>query len=344
MVRRRLTFAERMEISTGSKAGWGVRRIASHLGRCPSVVSRELRRNSTKTRGYQAVTADVKAQRQRSRPQVRKVAKDPVLEARVNADLAASWTPNEIAGRLRLEAADPTVERMANSPDAQGRTVSGEAIYQYIYAIPRGELAKRGIFLQSKRTKRRPRTTGRSRGGPIVGMVPIAERGEDAAKRRVPGHWEGDLIIGKNGSSCAATLVERMSGFTGLLALPSKHAEGTADAVIEYFAELPRMMQASLAWDQGSEMAHHAKVSLATDMPVYFADPHSPWQRPSNENTNRLYREYLPKGTVIPDHQPYLTTIAEEINNRPRRRLGFLTPTESFARLLAGEPHVASTH
>ena len=133
-----------------------------------------------------------------------------------------------------------------------------------------------------------------------------------------------------------------MSGFTGLLALPSKHAEGTADAVIEYFNELPQMMKASLAWDQGSEMAHHAKVTLAT-MPVYFADPHSPWQRPSNENTNRLYREYLPKGTAIPDHQPYLTTIAEEINNRPRRRLGFLTPTEAFARLLAGEPHVAST-
>ncbi|GAA1300154.1 IS30 family transposase [Brachybacterium tyrofermentans] len=343
MARRGLTFTERSEISTAAKAGWGVRRIASHLARCPSVVSRELRRNSTRTRGYQAVTADVKAQRRRSRPQPRKVATDPVLEARVNADLAASWTPNEIAGRLRLEAADPTVERMANSPDAQGRTVSGEAIYQYIYAIPRGELAKRGIFLQSKRTTRRPRSTGRSRGGPIVGMVPIAERGEDAAARRVPGHWEGDLIIGKNGTSCAATLVERMSGFTGLLALPSKHAAGTADAVIDYFTELPEMMRASLAWDQSSEMAQHAKVSLATDIPVYFADPHSPWQRPSNENTNRLYREYLPKGTAIPDHQPYLTTIAEEINNRPRRRLGFLTPTESFARLLAGEPHVAST-
>ncbi len=125
-------------------------------------------------------------------------------------------------------------------------------------------------------------------------MVPIAERGEDAAQRRVPGHWEGDLIIGKNGTSCAATLVERMSGFTGLLALPSKHAEPTADAVIEFFNDLPEMMKASLAWDQGSEMAQHAKVSLATAMPVYFADPHSPWQRPSNENTNRLYREYLP--------------------------------------------------
>lgn len=344
MARVGLTFSDRSEISTASKAGWSVRRIARHLGRCPSVISRELHRNSNKTRGYQAVTADVRAQRRRARPQQRKVAKDPVLQARVDADLAASWTPNEIAGRLRLEAADPTVERMANSPDARGQTVSGEAIYQYIYALPKGELARRGIFLQSKRTKRRPRTTGRTRGGPIVGMVPIAERGEDAAERRVPGHWEGDLIIGKNGTSCAATLVERMSGFTGLLALPSKHAEPTADAVIEYFNALPEMMKASLAWDQGSEMAQHVKVSLATQMPVYFADPHSPWQRPSNENTNRLYREYLPKGTEIPDHQPYLTTIAEEINNRPRRRLGFLTPTESFARLLAGEPHVASTH
>nr|WP_245528724.1 IS30 family transposase [Brachybacterium squillarum] len=338
-----LTFSDRSEISTATKAGWGVRRIARHLGRCPSVISREIHRNTTKTRGYQAVTADVTAQRRRARPQVRKVAADPVLQARVEADLIASWTPNEIAGRLRLEAADPTVEPMGNSPDAAGQTVSGEAIYQYIYAIPRGELARKGIFLQSKRTTRQPRTTGQSRGGPIVGMIPLSERGEDAAERRVPGHWEGDLIIGKNGASCAATLVERMSGFTGLLALPSKHAESTADAVIEYFNDLPAMMRSSLAWDQGSEMAQHAKVTLATAMPVYFADPHSPWQRPSNENTNRLYREYLPKGTRIPDHQPYLTAIAEEINNRPRRRLGYLTPTEAFTRLLVGEPHVAST-
>ena len=176
------------------------------------------------------MTADVKAQRRRARPQQRKAAGDPVLQARVEADLAASWTPNEIAGRLRLEAADPTVERMAYSPDAQGRTVSAEAIYQYIDAIPRGELARRGIFLQSKRTKRRPRTTGRSRGGVIVGMVPLSERGP--GRRRAPGAGAlgRGLIIGKNGTSCAATLVERMSGFTGLLALPSKQAEPTADA------------------------------------------------------------------------------------------------------------------
>ena len=338
MARVGLSLGDRSEISTVLKAGWGVRRIARHLGRCPSVISREIHRNSTRTRGYQAVGADVAAQRRRSRPQQRKVAADPVLQERVEAGLAASWTPNEIAGRLRLETAHPSVERMANSPDAQGRTVCGEAIYQYVYAIPRGELARRGIFLQSRRTSRRPRTTGRSRDGPIVGMVPISDRGEGAARRQVPGHWEGDLIIGKNGASRAATLVERMSGFTGLLALPSKHAQSTADAVIEYFNELPQIMKASLAWDQGSEMAQHAKVTLATAMPAYLAAPHPPWQRPSNENTNRLYREYLPKATVIPNHQPYLTTIAQEINNRPRRRLGYLTPTEAFARLPAGHP------
>ncbi len=193
----------------------------------------------------------------------------------------------------------------------------------------------RGIFLQSKRTTRRPRTTGRTRGGPIIGMVPISERGEDAAERRVPGHWEGDLIIGKNGASCAATLVERMSGFTGLLALPSKHAEATADAVIEYFNELPAMMRSSLAWDHGSEMAQHTKVSLATSMPVYFADPHSPWQRPSNENTNGLIREYYPKGTdfhTVPADE--LQAATDRLNNRPRNVLDFATPSETLAALL----------
>lgn len=139
------------------------------------------------------------------------------------------------------------------------------------------------------------------------------------------------------------TLVERVSGLAGLLALASKHAEPTAEAVIEYFNEIPEMMRASLAWDRGSEMAQHTRITLATQMPVYFADPHSPWQPPSNENTNRLIRAYLPKGTVIPDHQPYLTSIAEEINNRPRRRLGYLTPTEAFTRLLNGQPPVALT-
>ena len=160
----------------------------------------------------------------------------------------------------------------------------------------------------------------------------------------MPGHWEGDLIIGRNGACAAATLVERTSRFTTILALPEgKDSADVADALIEHCTELPAMMRKSLTWDQGSQMARHAAVTLATDLPVYFADPHSPWQRPSNENTNGLIREYLPKGEVIPARQPYLTSIAEELNERPRKALGFLTPRESFERLLLGQSPVAST-
>ena len=363
MARVGLSFSDRSEISTASKAGWSVRRIARHLGRCPSVISRELHRNSTKTRGYQAVTADVRAQRRRARPQQRKVAGDPVLQARVEADLAASWTPNEIAGRLRLEATDPTVERMANSPDARGQTVSGEAIYQYIYAIPKGELARKGIFLQSKRTKRRPRTTGRTRGGPIVGMVPIAERGEDAAQRRVPGHWEGDLIIG-TGRSAIGTIVERRSRATLLVHLPRQQGWGEQPPVkngpalggygaiamnaglTASIAALPQQLRKTLTWDRGKELSAHAQFAMDTGTQVFFADPHSPWQRPSNENTNGVLRQYFPKGTDLSRWSAEdLEAIAYTLNNRPRKVLGWKTPAEVFGEQLHSlqQPSVAST-
>ncbi|WP_454931906.1 transposase [Actinomyces oricola] len=245
-----LSFSDRSEIATGTKAGWSVRRIARHLGRCPSVISREIRRNTTRTRGYQAVTADVAAQRHRARPQPRKVAADPVLKARVDADLAASWTPNQIAGRLPLEAADPTVERMANPPDAQGWTISSEAIYQYIDALPRGELARRGL----PALETHPPPTPRPRPSPglrsVSGLRPRPSAAPTPKGGGSPNTGKGDLIIRKNGASCAATLVERVSGFTGLLAPPSKYAEPTAKAVISYFNELPKMMRVSLAWDQ----------------------------------------------------------------------------------------------
>lgn len=318
--------------------------IAKALGRATSVVSREVARNATKTRGYKMVAADVAAQKRRSRPQARKVSRDPVLKARVLADLKQSRTPSQIAGRLRLEAGEDTVGLMKGSTPAAGRTVSHEAIYQFIYAMPRGELAANGIFLRRKQVKRRARKSAGGRGAPIVGMVSIDERDPDAVGRRVPGHWEGDLIIGKNGGSAAITLVERTSRFTVILALPEgKDSAGVADALIEHTSELPAMMRKSLTWDQGSEMARHAALTLATDLPVYFADPHSPWQRPSNENTNGLIREYIPKGDVIHAHQPYLSSIAEELNERPRQALGFLTARESFERLLLGQSPVAST-
>jgi len=339
-----LTAADRVEISTGLKAGWSAAKIARSIDRATSVVTREVARNSTKTRGYRVVTADVAAQRRRRRPQARKVATDPVLRARVLADLKRSRTPRQIAGRLTLEAQDDTVELMKGSTPAQGKTASHEAIYQFIYAMPRGELAKNGVFLRRKHTRRRPRKAAGQRGAPIIGMVSIDERDPAATDRRVPGHWEGDLVIGKNGATAAITLVERTSRFTAILALPDgKDSAGVADALIEHTSELPAMMRKSLTWDQGSEMARHAALTLATDLPVYFADPHSPWQRPSNENTNGLIREYLPKGEVIPAHQPYLTSIAEELNERPRQALGFLTPRESFERLLLGQSPVAST-
>ncbi len=339
-----LTAADRAEIASGLKAGWSLTRIAKGIDRATSVVSREIKRNSTKTKGYRMVAADVAAQRKRARPQDREVALDPVLKMRVLADLKRSRTPRQIAGRLTLEASDDTVELMKGSTPAEGKTASHEAIYQFIYAMPRGELARHGIFLRRKQTRRRPRKAAGRRGAPILGMVSIDERDPDAADRRVPGHWEGDLIIGKNGASAAITLVERTSRFTTIIALPEgKDATGVADALIEHTTELPAMMRTSLTWDQGSEMARHAALTLATNLKVYFADPHSPWQRPSNENTNGLIREYIPKGEVIPAHQPYLTSIAEELNERPRQALGFLTPRESFERLLLGQSPVAST-
>ena len=187
------------------------------------------------------------------------------------------------------------------------------------------------------------RPTGRETTEPY----PLPEGDRNAtttALRPLQQRKEGDLIIGKNGASAAITLVERTSRFTTIIALPEgKDATGVADALIEHTTELPAMMRTSLTWDQGSEMARHAALTLATNLKVYFADPHSPWQRPSNENTNGLIREYIPKGEVIPAHQPYLTSIAEELNERPREALGFLTPRESFERLLLGQSPVAST-
>jgi IS30 family transposase len=340
-MRRVLTVSDRAEIATGLKAGWGLRKIARHIGRDVSVVSREVRRNSTKTKGYRVMSAEVSARRRRARPQARKVAADPVLEARVLHDLKWSMTPRQIAGRLSLEAQDPKVEPVNGSPDAGGRTVSHEAIYQYIYATPRKTLAVHGVMLRSKRTSRKPVQPGRvPRKAPIVGMRSISERPAEAEDRRVPGHWEGDLVIGKNGASAVATLVERSSRLLVLVGLPmGKNADGLSESLIATADLIPAMMRKTLTWDQGSEMARHAATTLATGIQVYFADAHSPWQRGSNENTNGLLREYFPKGTQITHHQPYLDAVAYEMNNRPRAVLGFYTPNEVFQKLLT----VAST-
>lgn len=336
MGRRALSFSDRADIAVGIQAGRTDRQIGVDLDRDHTIIWRERWRNSTKTRGYRPVSADCAAERRRSRPQARKMETDPILAARVRADLARSRTPRQIAGRLRLEATDASVETMTKSPDAEGRTVSHEAIYRWIYALPKGELAKSGILLQSKRTKRKTRKPlGERTGGRIIGMVSIDDRPEDASDRRVPGAWEGDLVVGKGGKSAIATLVERHSRFLIMLGLPEgKKADGLADVLINRVNDLPALMRGSLTWDQGTEMARHAQLTVATDLPVYFAHPHSPWERPSNENTNGLIREYLPKGIELTSHQPYLDSIADELNDRPRAVLGFLTPREVFTKLL----------
>ncbi|WP_182349014.1 IS30 family transposase [Tomitella gaofuii] len=344
MGRRQLTMGDRAQIAVGIKLGKSDREIGEMIDRDHTIVWRERRRNSTKTRGYRPVHADCEAEERRRRPQAAKIDADPQLQLRVRADLRHSRTPRQIAGRLHLEATDDSVGTMVHSPDAGGRTVSHEAIYRWIYALPNGELARSGILLRSKRTRRKPRKTlGERTGGRIVGMVSIDDRPEQASDRRVPGAWEGDLIIGKGGKSAAATLVERTSRFTLICGLPSgKNADALADVLIDTVSDMPRHILGSLTWDQGTEMARHAAITTATDPPVYFAHPRSPWERGTNENTNGLIREYLPKGIEITDHQPYLNAIADELNDRPRAELAFLTPREAFTKLLT-EP-VASTN
>ena len=341
-VRRALTIEDRAEIATGLKAGQTVTDIARSIDRDKSIVSREIRRNTTAAGNYRVVAADKAAAQRRSRPQARVIDADPVLGARVRADLQRSRTPRQIAGRLRLEASDASVERMDDSPPAAGKTVSHEAIYRWIYALPTGELAAQGIMLQSKRTRRKPRTKVGERSARIVGMISIDDRPEEATDRRVPGWWEGDLIIGKNGASAAVTLVDRASRYALLIGLPDgRKAPAVADVVIDHISGLPDFMRRGLTWDQGAEMAEHASITVAASLPIYFAHPRSPWERPTNENTNRLIREYLPKGTVIPADQAYLEAIAAELNERPRACLGYYTPREVFERnLKAG---VAST-
>jgi IS30 family transposase len=341
LVRRMLSFADRVDIAVGVRAGRSLSEIAREIGRDKSVVSREVRRNLART-GYRPVGAHEKAKRRRCRPQARKLDGDVLLRERVLADLACGRTPRQIAGRLGAEALDETLSPLEASPPAGGARVSHEAIYQWIYALPKGELAAQGILLPRRQTNRRARRRAGERMARIVGMVSIDERPAEVAGRQVPGHWEGDLIIGKGGTSAAITLVERTTRFLCLLALPEgKSADGVCDVLIEQVKGLPELVRKSLTWDQGTEMGRHAALTLATELPVYFAHPHSPWERPTNENTNGLIRRYLPKGTEIPDHQPYLTAIAEELNNCPRACLDFLTPQEAFQRLLRDS--VAST-
>jgi len=327
--RRLITDADREEISRGIAENVEGKVIAARIGRAPSVVCRDIARHGGRSR-YRAVMAGRAAAGSRCRPKGRKLDADPVLREQVVARLRAGASPDQVAGRLRYEHVGPDAARVAD-------TVSHEAIYTWIYALPKGALAREGILLRTGRTQRRPRGRRHSPGARIVGMTSIDARPAEADDRAVPGHWEGDLVIGKAGRTAMATLVERTSRYTVPVALPSgrRDATSTANALITSVTGLPAGLVKTLTWDQGSEMAGHAAFSLATTVDVYFAHPHSPWERGTNENTNGLLREYFPKSTEITDDQTYLDLVARELNNRPRRILGYRTPAEVFTDLLA---------
>ncbi len=313
-----LTFAEREEISRGIAAGRSARRIAATLGRAPSTVTREIDRHGGRS-SYRAAEADERAWQHARRPQICKLARDRTLRQLVASKLAADWSPEQIAGWLKAE-----------FPSDQTMRVSHETIYLTLFIQARGAL-KRELVLHLRRQRylRRPQGGKRNRGqGQIIGAVSIRERPAEAEDRAVPGHWEGDLISGA-ANSYLATLVERHSRFLMLVPVVGKDTRSVTTALSEQICQLPEQLRASLTWDRGTEMADHAKFTIATDVKVYFCDPQSPWQRGSNENTNGLLRQYLPKGTDLSKLTPsQLDEIARKLNTRPRQTLAFKTPAD----------------
>jgi transposase, IS30 family len=335
---RYLDREERYEIARLREAGLTMAQVAARVGRSRSTISRELARNADPgTGGYQPERAHRLAWERQRRPKASKLSASPVLRGIVQAMLTfRRYSPEQASGRLKVL-----------HPDDPSMQVSHETIYQSIYLYPRGELRRElKASLRSGRDIRRRRGR-REKRATIIGAVPIGRRPPEAEGRLVPGHHEGDLVMGSAASNSAvATIVERMTGYLTLLPLPGGHtADAVADAVIERMTAYPAWFARTLTWDRGVEMARHARVTDATGIGVYFADPYSPWQRGSNENTNGLLREYLPKGTDLSAATPrQLQAIEDDLNDRPRKRLGFHTPAEALAKLINDEQtRVATT-
>ena len=326
-VGRYLSWPEREELAALAHTGLGVVAIARRLGRSPSTIGRELARGDTH-RGYRASVGQGKADASRAGARSSKLATNLPLRAAVVAGLKERLSPEQIAGRLKVD-----------FPDDLEMRVSPETIYQALYVQARGGLKRElTAFLRTGRSIRKPQRRSDERRGRIPGMVSISERPPEIEDRAVPGHWEGDLIMGSTASNSAVgTLVERATGFVMLLHLPDGHgALAVQEALVAKMATLPEQLRLSLTWDQGKEMANHVRIAKATGLDIYFADPHSPWQRGSNENTNGLLRQYLPKGTDLSFYGPgMLDNIAAELNARPRKRHGFRTPAEELDRLLS---------
>ena len=385
---RYLSLAEREEIAILRVQHWGIRDIAQEIGRSPSTISRELRRNAATRSGgfeYRATTAQWHADRKAKRPKAAKLAINKELHGYVQERLAGkvtaadgsklsgprvswngrrhgarqdrrwatAWSPEQIANRLLID-----------FPDDNSMRISHEAIYQALYIQGRGALRRELVAcLRTGRALRVPRARTRGRGKKFLSPeIMISERPAEAEDRAVPGHWEGDLIVGL-GSSAIGTLVERTTRFTMLLYLPrmagygneprikngpalaGHGAEAVRNAIAATIISLPKLLRRSLTWDQGAEMAQHAQLRIKTELPIYFCDPHSPWQRGSNENTNGLLRQYFPKGTDLSRHSRIdLASIAATLNSRPRKSLGWKTPAEALDNLLyAIQQHTVAT-
>jgi IS30 family transposase len=324
-----LTLAEREEISRGLVAGQSIRWIAAGLSRSASTVSREIRRNGG-VRRYRAAAADKRAWKQALRPKPCKLAENGRLRHAVVVKLQRHWSPEQIAGWLKRK-----------HPGSEADRVSHETIYRSLYVQARGALKKELIqYLRSQRQLRRSRYAKQKtdRRGQIRDAVSISERPASVEDRAVPGHWEGDLLCGPN-NSFIVTLVERHSRYVMLARVASRHTETVVTALIRQSKKLPDELYKSLTWDRGHELADHKRFTMETNIDVYFCDPQSPWQRGSNENTNRLLRQYFPKGTDLSQYtQPQLSKVARELNERPRKTLDFETPAERF------NACVAATH
>jgi transposase, IS30 family len=324
----RLSGQEREEISIGVRSDESARSIAARLRRAPSTVSREIARSGGRAT-YRAWDAESLTHKRARRPKERKLAAHAPLRGEVERRLANFWSPEQIAGHL-AEA----------HPDDPSMRVSHETIYKTLFVQGRGALRKELTkFLRTQRKQRRPSKAGTSRGR-IKDMVMISERPPEVEDRAVPGHWEGDLIIGKDGKSAIGTLVERRSRYVILLRLPNgRTAEDVRSALSKLIKRLPLELIKSLTWDQGKEMAEHVRFTVESGVQVYFCDPHSPWQRGSNENTNGLLRQYFPKGTDLSRHsQADLNRAARSLNGRPRQTLGWMTPSQKLKASVAMTP------
>jgi IS30 family transposase len=327
---RFLTLAEREQIADLRLAGTSMRAIATALGRPASTVSRELARNADPDqpdRRYLPYAAQRAAAGRRARPKAAKLVTNTVLASYVQAGLDQRWSPEQICHALVID-----------HPEDREMRVSPETIYQALYLQARGGLRREvAAALRTGRTRRKPHRDPAARTPRFTDpMIMIADRPAEVDDRALPGHWEGDLIIGADGASAIGTLVERTTRYVMLVHLPhGRTAEAVRDQLVATVATLPAHLRGSLTWDQGAEMAAHRAFSLATDMPVYFCDPASPWQRGSNENTNGLLRQYFPKGTDLAAHGPAdLEQVAQQLNGRPRKTLDWETPAQRLRALL----------